>query len=71
MYVPFSYQIGGFTLILPSERVEPLDMSLEDAMRFIVTAGATGKTAAREPGTPPVPDHRGPASSRGDPRPTD
>jgi hypothetical protein len=49
VYVPFSYQIGGFTLILPSERVEPLDMSLEDAMRFIVTAGATGKIAAPAP----------------------
>lgn len=71
VYVPFSYQIGGFTLILPRERVEPLDMSLEDAMRFIVTAGATGRTAAREPGTPPVPDDRGPASRGGNARPAD
>lgn len=42
VYVPFSYQIGGFTLIVPRERIEPIDMTLEDAMRFIVTAGATG-----------------------------
>jgi uncharacterized membrane protein len=68
VYVPFSYQIGGFTLILPRERVEPLDMSLEDAMRFIVTAGATGRTAVRELGTPPVPDDRGTASSGGNAR---
>lgn len=40
VYVPFSYQIGGFTIIVPRERVQPLDISLEDAMRFIVTAGA-------------------------------
>jgi uncharacterized membrane protein len=44
VYVPFSYQIGGFTLLVSRDRVEPLDMSLEDAMRFIVTAGATGGT---------------------------
>jgi uncharacterized membrane protein len=42
VYLPFSYQIGGFTVFVPRERVEPLDMRLEDAMRFIVTAGAKG-----------------------------
>lgn len=39
VYVPYSYQIGGFTLIVPRDHVQPLDMSLEDAMRFVVTAG--------------------------------
>jgi len=43
VYVPFSYQIGGFTLLVPRERVQPIDMPLEDAMRFIVTAGAKGR----------------------------
>ncbi len=42
VYVPYSYQIGGFTLIVPRERVQPLDMRLEDAMRFIMTAGIRG-----------------------------
>jgi uncharacterized membrane protein len=45
VYVPYSYQIGGYTLVVPREQVQALDMSLEDAMRFIVTAGV--KTSTR------------------------
>jgi uncharacterized membrane protein len=41
VYVPFSYQVGGFTVFVPCDRLTVLDMSLEDAMHFIVTAGAT------------------------------
>ncbi|QNN21845.1 DUF502 domain-containing protein [Planctomycetales bacterium ZRK34] len=40
VYIPFSYQIGGITVFVPRDRVTALDMSLEEAMRFIVTAGA-------------------------------
>ena len=39
VYLPMSYTIGGYTLFLPRECLTPLDMSLEDAMRFVVTAG--------------------------------
>ena len=42
VYVPYSYQIGGLTVFVPRDRVQVLDMDLEDAMRFIVTAGAKG-----------------------------
>ena len=52
VYMPYSYQIGGFTLIVPREQVEPLDMPLEDAMRFIVTAGAKRRPAEAQ-GTAP------------------
>ena len=42
-----SYQIGGYTVYLPKSLVEPLDMSIEDAMRFTLTAGVSGgKTEA-------------------------
>jgi uncharacterized membrane protein len=41
VYLPMSYQIGGFTLMLPREQVEEVDMSVEDAMRFAFTAGMT------------------------------
>jgi uncharacterized membrane protein len=41
VFFPYSYQVGGFTMIVPRESVQPIDMRLEDAMRFIVTAGAT------------------------------
>ena len=39
VYFPMSYTIGGYTLIMPRDQLEPLDMSFEDAMRFTVTAG--------------------------------
>lgn len=39
VYLPMSYNIGGYTLIMPRAQLEPLDMSFEDAMRFAVTAG--------------------------------
>lgn len=39
VYLPMSYTIGGYTLFLPREWLTPLDMSLEEAMRFVVTAG--------------------------------
>ena len=39
VYMPMSYTIGGYTLFVPREWLTPLDMSLEDAMRFVVTAG--------------------------------
>lgn len=41
VYLPMSYQIGGYTLMLSREQVEPLDLSLEDAMRYTLTAGVS------------------------------
>jgi len=43
VYMPMSYQIGGYTLMLPRERIEPLDLSLEDAMRYALTAGVSAR----------------------------
>ena len=45
VYLPMSYQIGGYMLFVPREQAVPVDMSREDAMKFILTAGL--KTAAR------------------------
>ena len=39
VYLPMSYQIGGYTVYLPRSRVEAIDMSFEDAMRLVMTAG--------------------------------
>jgi len=44
VYLPMSYQLGGYTVIVPREAIRPVDMSPEDAMKFILTAGL--KTAA-------------------------
>lgn len=43
VYMPMSYQVGGYTLFLPRNRVRPVDMSMEDAMRMALTAGMSVK----------------------------
>lgn len=43
VYIPMSYQLGGFTIFVPSASVVPLDMAVQDAMKFIITAGLTRK----------------------------
>ena len=42
VYIPLSYMIGGYTLLIPRSAVRPLDMNMEEAMRFALTAGVTG-----------------------------
>ena len=42
VYLPMSYGIGGYTVYLPKAQVEPLDMSLEDAMRLTLVGGVSG-----------------------------
>jgi uncharacterized membrane protein len=39
VYLPMSYQVGGYTVIVPREAITPVEMSREDAMKFILTAG--------------------------------
>ncbi len=39
VYLPMSYQIGGYTVILPKSKVKPLPMTVEEGLRFTVTAG--------------------------------
>ena len=38
VYMPMSYQIGGYTLLVARSRVTPLDIGVEDAMRLVLTA---------------------------------
>jgi uncharacterized membrane protein len=47
VYLPMSYQIGGYTAYLPRALIQPLDMTIEDAMRFTLTAGLSGKRSAQ------------------------
>jgi uncharacterized membrane protein len=42
VYMPMSYMIGGYAVLMPRSAVRPLDMSMEEAMRFTLTAGLTG-----------------------------
>ena len=43
VYLPMAYNIGGYTVFLPRERLQPVAMSREDAMKFILTAGLKAK----------------------------
>lgn len=43
VYVPMSYMVGGFTLMIEPERLKPCDMRVDQAMRFAMTAGITGR----------------------------
>lgn len=39
VYLPLSYQIGGYTLLVARDRVTPLEIGVEEAMRMVLTAG--------------------------------
>ena len=45
VYLPLSYMIGGYAVLVPRSAVQPLDMNMEEAMRFTLTAGVTGSAA--------------------------
>jgi uncharacterized membrane protein len=45
VYLPLSYMIGGYAVLMPRSAVRPLDMNMEEAMRFTLTAGVTGSVA--------------------------
>ena len=54
VYLPMSYQIGGYTIFVPRSTVERMEMSVEDAMRFVLTAGMSSNkenAAVTGPGT--------------------
>jgi len=37
VYLPMSYQIGGYTLFLPRACLTPVDMSFEEGMKLVIT----------------------------------
>jgi len=45
VYLPMSYMMGGHTIFVPRKNVREIDMSMDEAMRFVLTAGITGKSA--------------------------
>lgn len=38
VYLPLSYQVAGYTIFVPKDWCEPIDMPFEDAVRLILTA---------------------------------
>jgi uncharacterized membrane protein len=49
VYLPMSYQVGGYTVLVPKSACTPIEMSREDAMKFILTAGLKSASPAVEP----------------------
>ncbi len=47
VYFPMSYQIGGYTFLLSETDLTTVNMSVEDAMKGILTAGVMGRTDGR------------------------
>jgi uncharacterized membrane protein len=55
VYMPMSYQIGGYTTFIPRSRTTPIDMTVEQAMRFALTAGLSrGKSEDADEPSPPA-----------------
>jgi uncharacterized membrane protein len=46
VYFPMSYQIGGYTALLPRSRLVQLDIPVESAMRMVLTGGVSGGPAS-------------------------
>jgi len=43
VYLPMSYQIGGYTLFLPRSCITPVDISFEDGMKLVLTGSVAHK----------------------------
>ncbi len=43
VYLPMSYQLGGFMVYLSKDCIEIIDISVEDAIRRVLTTGLSTK----------------------------
>ena len=43
VYLPMSYQLGGFTVMVPKDKVTPVDLKVDQAMQFVLTAGVSAE----------------------------
>ena len=41
VYIPQTFQVAGFTFLIPKEQVEIIDVKPEEAMKFILSGGMT------------------------------
>lgn len=48
VYIPGSYFLGGLMLLVPPEDLEPIDMRVQDALRFAMTAGISVQEETEE-----------------------
>ncbi len=66
VYLPMGYMIGGYTVFVPRAWVQPIDMSVEEAMRASLFAWMAQKDSGGESITPPL----NACAPRGDPPPS-
>jgi uncharacterized membrane protein len=57
VYCQMAYQVGGYMLFVPRSRIQPVDMDVDDAMSFVLTAGMS--TGGEEE------EHTSPSSGQG------
>ncbi len=43
VYIPLSYQIGGHTVCVPRSKLKAVDVPVESAMRWVLTAGVSSR----------------------------
>jgi uncharacterized membrane protein len=48
VYLPMSYQIGGYTLFLPRSCLTPVDMSFEEGMKLVLTGAVSRDKPAQK-----------------------
>ncbi len=48
VFLPFSYQLGGFMVSMPKDQIEPIDMTVDEAIKFVASAGIIGKKRGSE-----------------------
>ncbi|MDO6427697.1 DUF502 domain-containing protein [Thalassotalea sp. 1_MG-2023] len=48
VYIPLSYQIGGYTLYIDKSQLTPLDISVETAMRIALTGGSVSTSHKKD-----------------------
>jgi len=61
VYLPMGYMIGGYTVFVPRDWVQPIDMSVEEAMRSTLFAWMSSAANGDSP-RPPQPSSEHPAS---------
>lgn len=52
VYLPMAYMIGGYMVVVPRSAVQPIEMSVEEVLRFTFTAGITGIQGKPPPARP-------------------
>jgi uncharacterized membrane protein len=68
VYLPMSYQVGGYTLYLERSRVRPLAVGAEQALRSVITGGALNEEGGADGHKGSVTPIGGQGRSRGEER---